>query len=162
MTCVEYSPEIFGVDDPNFELPEFENHLSEVQGKTDLGQVWQTFYTYHDGDETPDTPTGDGTDSGWHHVRTTESNWVSVKTAASIYEGSWSAPTYSKGPKGDSGTAGVDGKDGKNGGYQDYQFAVGDFGLTDTQARALTWHDAPPNVPDGKCLYMATKWIEGE
>ena len=162
LTCVEYSPEIFGVDDPNFELPEFENHLSEVQGKTDLGQVWQTFYTYHDGDETPDTPTGDGTDLGWHHVRTTESNWVSVKTAASIYEGSWSAPTYSKGPKGDTGTAGVDGKDGKNGGYQDYQFAVGDFGLTDTQARALTWHDAPPNVPDGKCLYMATKWIEGE
>lgn len=111
LTCVEYSPEIFGVDDPNFELPEFENHLSEVQGKIDLGQVWSTYYTYHDGDETPDTPTGDGTDSGWHHVRTTESNWVSVKTAASIYEGSWSAPTYSKGPRGDDGK---DGKDGKN------------------------------------------------
>lgn len=67
-----------------------------------------------------------------------------------------------KGDKGEPGKAGGDGKDGKNGGYQDYQFAVGDFGLTDTQARALTWHDAPPNVPDGKCLYMATKWIEGE
>ena len=46
-----------------------------------------------------------------------------------------------------------------DGGYQDYQFAVGDFGLTDEQARALDWYDAPPTVPDGKCLYMATKFI---
>lgn len=51
------------------------------------------------------------------------------------------------------GTRGLDG------GYQDYQFAVGDFDLTDEQARALTWYDAPPPVPDGKCLYMATKFI---
>lgn len=49
--------------------------------------------------------------------------------------------------------------DGTDGGYQDYQFAVGDFGLTDEQARALDWYDAPPTVPDGKCLYMATKFI---
>ena len=156
LTCVEYSPEIFGVDEPDFELPEFENHLSEVQGAVDFGQVWQTFYTYHDGDETPDTPTGDGTNGGWHHVRTPESNWVSVKTAANIYEGVWGAPSYSKGPKGDTGATG------KNGGYQDYKFAVGDFGLTDEQARGLDWQDAPPQVPDGQCLYMATKWIEGE
>lgn len=177
LTCVEYSPEIFGVDEPNFELPEFENHLSEVQGKIDMGQVWQTFYTYHDGDETPNTPTGDGTEDGWHHIRTPESNWVSVKTAATIYDGVWCAPSYAKGPQGEqgekgdkgdkgdpgaNGADGKDGKDGKNGGYQDYQFAVGNFGLTDSQARALTWYDAPPNVPDGKCLYMATKWIAGE
>lgn len=51
--------------------------------------------------------------------------------------------------------------DGTDGGYQDYQFAVGDFGLTDEQARALDWYDAPPTVPDGKCLYMATKFIQG-
>lgn len=49
--------------------------------------------------------------------------------------------------------------DGTDGGYQDYQFAVGDFGLSDEQARALDWYDAPPQVPDGKCLYMATKFI---
>lgn len=56
---------------------------------------------------------------------------------------------------------GPDGQDGADGGYQDYQFAVGDFGLTDKQARALDWYDAPPQVPDGKCLYMATKFIQG-
>ena len=53
-------------------------------------------------------------------------------------------------------------EDGQNGGYQDYQFAVGDFGLTDQQARQLTWYDAPPTVGVGQCLYMATKFIEGE
>ena len=121
-----------------------------------MGQVWQTFYTYHDGDETPNTPTGDGTEDGWHHIRTPESNWVSVKTAATIYDGVWCAPSYAKGPQGEPG------EDGKDGGYQDYQFAVGDFGLSDSQARELTWYDAPPAVPDGKCLYMATKWIAGE
>lgn len=72
--------------------------------------------------------------------------------------------TTKKGEKGDTGAPGTDGKDGKpgkNGGYQDYKFAVGDFGLTDEQARGLDWQDAPPQVPDGQCLYMATKWIDG-
>ncbi|MBQ9623839.1 MAG: hypothetical protein IJR39_10990, partial [Treponema sp.] len=44
--------------------------------------------------------------------------------------------------------------------YQDFKFAVGNFGLSDTEARALDWFDAPPVVPEGKCLYMATKWIK--
>jgi len=44
--------------------------------------------------------------------------------------------------------------------YQDFKFAVGDFGLTDEEARALDWNDSPPTVPEGKCLYMATKWIK--
>lgn len=57
---------------------------------------------------------------------------------------------------------GIKGLDGQNGGYQDYQFAVGNFGLTDQQARQLTWYDAPPTVGVGQCLYMATKFIEGE
>ena len=180
LTCVDYSPEIFGVDEPDFELPEFESHLSDMHNAIDVGDVsqqWRTFFTYHDGEEIPDTPTGDGTNGGWHHVRTPESNWVSVKTAANIYDGAWGAPSSSKGPKGDqgiqgeqgekgdtgaAGANGKDGKDGKDGGYQDYQFAVGDFGLSDSQARALTWYDAPPAVPNGKCLYMATKWIAGE
>ena len=46
------------------------------------------------------------------------------------------------------------------GGYQDYQFAVGAFDLTDEQARALSWYDAPPpTTSEAPCLYMATKWI---
>lgn len=61
--------------------------------------------------------------------------------------------------KGDTGEKGADGK---NGGYQDYLFAVGDFDLTDEELRALDWYDAPPIVTSGKCLYMATKWIDGE
>ena len=48
----------------------------------------------------------------------------------------------------------------EDGGYQDYQFAVGAFGLTDEQARALTWYDEPPaTTAQAPCLYMATKWI---
>lgn len=67
-----------------------------------------------------------------------------------------------KGDKGDKGEQGDKGADGKNGGYQDYLFAVGDFDLSDEELRALEWFDAPPIVADGKCLYMATKWIDGE
>ena len=59
-------------------------------------------------------------------------------------------------------TNGKDGEDGKSGGYQDYKFAVGDFDLTTDELLLLTWYDSPPEVPDGKCLYAATKWIEGE
>lgn len=64
--------------------------------------------------------------------------------------------------KGDKGEQGEKGADGKNGGYQDYLFTVGDFDLSDEELRALEWFDAPPIVADGKCLYMATKWIDGE
>mgnify|MGYP007101839294 FL=1 len=56
-----------------------------------------------------------------------------------------------------------DGNDGKDGGYQDYKFAVGAFDLTDAQQRALTWEETPPaTTAQAPCLYMATKWIEGE
>lgn len=261
ITCVEYAPEIFGVDSEGFVLPDFENKISSVQGVVESGIVtenWKTFFTYHDGDEQPVLPIGDGTNEGWHHVKTTESVWVSTKNAKNLYDGVWSAPAYLRGPKGDQGEQGpqgvqgiqgpqgnkgdkgadgtngkscylhiayansadgktdfsisdssgklyigqytdssatgsstpfdyswtkikgdkgntgdtgadgkdglngADGKDGRDGGYQDYQFAVGDFGLTDSQARQLQWYDAPPDIPQGKCLYMATKWIEGE
>ena len=56
----------------------------------------------------------------------------------------------------------INGVDGKSGGYQDYQFAVGDFDLTTEELLALTWYESPPTVGDGQCLYAATKWIEGE
>ena len=68
LTCVEYSPEIFGIDDPNFVLPDFDNKLSETDGIVDAGEVsgWRTWTTFHDDAEKPDTPTGDGTENGWH------------------------------------------------------------------------------------------------
>ena len=118
LTCVEYAPEIFAVDDPNFELPEFENNLSEVQGATDAGDVtqqWRTFFTYHDGEEQPEPATGDGTNAGWHHAKTIESLWVSAKAAPNIYEGVWSAPAYTKGAKGDTGATGATGATGSTG-----------------------------------------------
>ena len=110
LTCVEYAPEIFGIDEPNFVLPDFENKLSETSGAIDRGNItqsdWKTFFTYHDGEEEPDTPFGDGTSEGWHHTKTTESVWVSSKTSKSLYEGEWSAPAYARGPRGEQGDAG--------------------------------------------------------
>ena len=97
LTCVEYSPEIFGVDEPDFELPEFENHLSDIHNAIDVGDVtqqWRTFFTYHDGEETPEPATLDGTNAGWHSLRTDKSCWVSSKTAPNVYEGAWGTPLY--------------------------------------------------------------------
>lgn len=94
LTCVEYAPEIFGVDDPGFVLPDFENKLSDVDSVVDPGDVdgWRTFATYNDSDSQPATPTGGGTYGSWHLQQTENAKWISTKTAASIYEGEWSAP----------------------------------------------------------------------
>jgi hypothetical protein len=47
LTCVEYSPEIFGVDDPDFKLPPFENKVTLVSGAIDSGVAgparWRLF-----------------------------------------------------------------------------------------------------------------------
>lgn len=94
LTCVEYAPEIFGVDDPDFVLPDFINKLSDVDSVVEPGVVdgWRTFATYNDSDSNPETPTGGGTSGSWHLQQTENSKWISTKTAASIYEGKWSAP----------------------------------------------------------------------
>lgn len=94
LTCVEYAPEIFGVDDPGFVLPDFINKLSDVDSVVEPGVVdgWRTFATYNDSDSTPETPTGGGTSGSWHLQQTENSKWISTKNAASIYEGKWSAP----------------------------------------------------------------------
>ena len=95
LVCVEYSPEIFGVDDPNFVLPNFENKLSETQGAIDAGEVsgWRTWTTFNDSMGTPDKPSADGTNDGWHYVQTAESKWISTKTAATVSDGEWSEPS---------------------------------------------------------------------
>lgn len=94
LICVEYAPEIFGVDDPDFVLPDFVNKLSDFESVVDPGAVdgWRTFATYNDSDSRPATPTGGGTSGSWHLQQTENSKWISTKTAASIYEGEWSAP----------------------------------------------------------------------
>ena len=95
LTCVEYSPEIFGVDKEGFELPDYENKISEIQGATDNGNVsdWRTWTTYYDGVNNPSKPTGDGTNDGWHYVQTSESKWISTKTAKTVNDGEWSEPS---------------------------------------------------------------------
>ena len=95
LTCVEYSPEIFGVDEEGFELPDYENKISESQGATDNGNVsdWRTWTTYYDDVNNPSKPTGDGTNDGWHYVQTSESKWISTKTAKTVNDGQWSEPS---------------------------------------------------------------------
>jgi len=96
LTCVEHSPEIFGVDDDNFVLPKFENKITPVSGAMDSGIVnpdnWRSFYVYHDDDDEPERPAGSGQGGGWHYAQTFRSVWQSAKTAASIESGEWGAP----------------------------------------------------------------------
>lgn len=97
ITAVEYAPAIFEVDSPNFVLPDFESKISDVPGVVDSGAVdlsdWRTFYTYNDSENLPAKPTGNGTANGWHRNSTSQSKWVSSKTAKDINSGEWSAPS---------------------------------------------------------------------
>jgi len=104
LTCVEYSPEIFGVDKPDFILPDFVNGITPVSGAVDHGVVnsnnWRNFAVYHDREEEPSRPSGDGQDSGWHHVQTFRSVWQSTKIAESIESGEWGLPVRIKAQRG--------------------------------------------------------------
>jgi hypothetical protein len=105
LTCVEYSPEIFGVDDPHFILPEFENKITPVSGAVDSGAVspnkWKLFAAYHDGDAEPPRPSGDGQGGGWHYARTLRSIWQSGKMAEAVDSGEWGPPVRIKNERGD-------------------------------------------------------------
>jgi predicted phage tail protein len=96
LTCVEYSPEIFKVDNPNFILPEFENKITPVSGAVDSGVVnpnrWRVFVVYNDSDHEPQRPAGDGQNNGWHYAQTLHSVWQSAKTAESVDQGEWGPP----------------------------------------------------------------------
>ena len=149
LTCVEYSPAIFGVDDPDFELPEFENKITPVSGAVDSGVVspdnWNVYLTYHDGDTEPLRPTGDGQSGGWHYVQTPVSVWQSTKMAKSISDGGWGPPVYLKG---------------RDGQFTDYRFAKNSSPNT---APAFTanadnpggnWNDTPPSISSTEYLWM--------
>ena len=96
ITCTEYAPEIFGVDDPGFVLPDYDPKITATPAVMDGGSItlshWQTWFTYHDQVAEPAKPTGDGTLDGWHRLATAQSMWVSTKTAKSITDGEWSQP----------------------------------------------------------------------
>jgi hypothetical protein len=103
LACVEYSPEIFGVDDPDFKLPPFENKVTPVSGAIDSGVVgparWRLFVTYHDAEDEPPRPRGDGQENGWHYAHTVQALWQSSKTAESVEAGEWGAPVRIKGER---------------------------------------------------------------
>ncbi len=96
ITAVDYAPEIFALDDESYVLPEFKSNVSDAYGTVDSGEIdtegWQTFYTFNDSQEMPESPTGDGTSGDWHRIPTNESKWQSTKIAKNINSGSWSAP----------------------------------------------------------------------
>jgi hypothetical protein len=104
LTCAEYSPEIFGVDRPDFRLPEFENKITPVSGAVDSGVVttarWRLFITYHDSKWEPQRPQGDGQSNGWHYAHTSQALWQSSKSAESIDSGEWGQPVRIKGERG--------------------------------------------------------------
>jgi len=105
LTCVEYSPAIFGVDSPDFILPIFENRISPVSGAVDSGVVssdrLKLFVIYHDGDEEPPKPSSDGQEGGWHYAQTLRSVWQSSKMAESVNGGEWGPPIRIKNERGD-------------------------------------------------------------
>ena len=96
ITCTEYAPEIFGVDDPGFILPDYDPKITNIPAVLDGGNItlssWQTYFTYHDQFDLPPKPTGDGTSNGWHRLATAQSMWISSKTAKTILDGQWSEP----------------------------------------------------------------------
>lgn len=96
ITCTEYAPEIFGVDDPGFVLPDYDPKITATPVVMDGGAItlshWQTWFTYHDQVAEPAKPTEDGSTNGWHRLATAQSMWVSTKTAKSITDGEWSQP----------------------------------------------------------------------
>jgi hypothetical protein len=101
---VEYSPEIFDVDKPDFVLPEFVNRITPVSGAVDSGVInpdrWRSFAVYHDGEDEPDRPSGDGQDGGWHHLQTFRSIWQSTKMSESVESGEWGLPVRIRAERG--------------------------------------------------------------
>ncbi|MCL2762237.1 MAG: host specificity factor TipJ family phage tail protein [Treponema sp.] len=104
LTCVEYSPEIFGVDDPAFILPAFINKITPVSGAVDPGVVnsnrLMRFIVYHDSEAEPERPAGNGQEGGWYQLQNFRSIWQSTKIAESIDEGEWGLPVRIKAQRG--------------------------------------------------------------
>lgn len=61
------------------------------------------YITYHDGEEEPTVPTGDGTKEGWHTDATSSVIWMSQKVSESADTGSWGSPIRIKGNDGEPG-----------------------------------------------------------
>lgn len=62
------------------------------------------FITYHDGEDQPATPTGNGTAGGWHTDATAAVVWMSQKVAVDASSGDWGVPIRIKAKDGENGT----------------------------------------------------------
>lgn len=60
------------------------------------------YYTYHDGKEKPQKPTGNGTTGGWHTTSTESMIWMSIKSAKNAESGTWGEPIRVRGADGTS------------------------------------------------------------
>ena len=60
----------------------------------------RVYITYHDSEEEPEKPIGDGTTNGWHTNSTASVVWVSQKVAESANSGEWGDPIRVKGEPG--------------------------------------------------------------
>ncbi len=60
----------------------------------------RVYITYHDSEEEPEKPIGDGTTKGWHTNSTASVVWISQKVAESANSGEWGDPIRVKGEPG--------------------------------------------------------------
>lgn len=122
--------------------------------------VW---ITYHDDTTTPATPTGNGTQNGWHTNLTAAVVWMSQKVAASATAGAWGAPIRilgqdgQQGEKGDPGKNGTDGKDGAAGVSVTATDVEYYLSTSDTELAGGTWQSTAPEITDGTYLWGRTK-----
>lgn len=61
------------------------------------------YITYHDSEEEPARPTGNGTTGGWHTNATAAVIWISQKVAENAETGEWGDPIKVKGNQGEPG-----------------------------------------------------------
>lgn len=122
--------------------------------------VW---ITYHDDTTTPATPTGNGTQNGWHTDLTAAVVWMSQKVAASATAGAWGTPIRilgqdgQQGEKGDPGKNGTDGKDGAAGVSVTNTDVEYYLSTSETELSGGTWQADAPEITDGTYLWGRTK-----
>lgn len=122
--------------------------------------VW---ITYHDETTAPATPTGNGTQNGWHTDLTATVVWMSQKVAASATAGAWGAPIRILGEKGEQGIQGVPGEKGDPGATGPQGVSVTAttveyyLSASDTELSGGTWQSTAPAITDGKYLWSRTK-----
>lgn len=103
------------------------------------------FCTYHDGENKPTTPTGDGTTGGWHTNWTANVIWLSQKVSSSVTSGSWGAPIK------------IAGEDGVSVLSVTEQFFLSNSKDHQPEENASGWVDVCPPWEPGKYIWTRVK-----